>query len=58
MYLKSYFSNFLHKQRSGGNPMTIAYCRGIVTTTKNINAIQTLAKVPLDSITKISNHNA
>ena len=46
------------KQRSGGSPITIAYCNGIVITTKNIKMIHTLAKVPLDNITKVINHNA
>lgn len=45
-------------QRSGGSPMTIAYCKGIVITTKNIKIIQTFAKVPLESITKVINHKA
>lgn len=56
--LIDYNNYYLRKHRSGGNPITIAYCNGIVMTTKNIKIIHTFAKVSLDNITKVINHNA
>lgn len=50
--------HYSRKQRSGGNPIIIAYCNGMVITAKNINIIHTFAKVPLDSITNVINHKA